>query len=143
MLACTAIKSGGPGWPRTAANRTQIRATPTVRLWADGSELLHTLAAVLRDVHVALRIDCDTVRLIELAGIVALAAEARQDLAGAALDHFDAGVVLIDDEHQPLNCIARERNRHRRAAAGLQFPVASRRDRSPRNLDVADKLPAL
>ena len=22
MLACTAIESGGPGWPRTAANRT-------------------------------------------------------------------------------------------------------------------------
>src|SRR5512147_2766186 len=72
------------------------------RLRADGPELLHALAAVLGHVHVALRVDGDAVRLIELAGIVPEAAEARQDPARRALDDLDARVVLVDDEHQPL-----------------------------------------
>src|SRR4051812_10091481 len=88
------------------------RNKPRGLLPTDDPEFLHAPAAVLGHVHVALRIDGDAVRLIELAGIVPLAAKARQDLARGALDDLDARVVLIDDEQQPLLGITRERERH-------------------------------
>ena len=44
--------------------------------------------------------------LIELARQVSDLSEARQDLAGLALDYIDLRIVLVDDEHEGLGGIA-------------------------------------
>src|SRR6266550_788823 len=63
-------------------------------------EALNLPAAVLGDVDVALGVDRDAVRLVELARIAADATKARELLAGLAFKNLDLRVVLVDDEHQ-------------------------------------------
>src|SRR5439155_7644601 len=66
-------------------------------------EPLHPLPAVFRDIDIAPRVDGDAVRLVELTGEVADApTEARQDLAGLAVDDFDLRIILVDEVHEPL-----------------------------------------
>ena len=62
--------------------------------------------AVFSDVEITSRIQRDAVRLVELARQLADPAQARQELAGRALDDIDLRVVLVDHEHKSLRRIA-------------------------------------
>jgi len=86
-------------------------------------EFLNPPSAVLRDIDIALGVDCDAVRLVELAREMAGTAEARKNFPAFALDDFDLRVVLVDKEDQPLARIWREIEGHRDAAALARFSI--------------------
>src|SRR5205085_2849691 len=78
----------------------------------DNPEPLHSLSPVLSYIHVALRVDRDAVRLIELTRIMTdPAAEAGQYGAAAPIDDFNLCVALIQEVDEFLRWIAGERNR--------------------------------
>src|ERR1700674_471554 len=106
-------------WPRCApfdkakpaGEDPAIDAAPAVRrdgsfLLADRLELVNSPAAVFDDVKIVPRIYSDTMSLIELARQVSDLSQAGQELAGLALDYIDLRIVLVDDEHEGLGCIA-------------------------------------
>src|SRR5229473_3256426 len=73
--------------------------------------------------------------LIELARQVSDLSEARQDLAGLALDDIDPRIVLVDHEHEGLGGIARQSERHRCAPALLDLPIGRHGDGLPRQVE--------
>src|SRR5215470_8442108 len=81
--------------------------------------------------------------LIELARQVSDLSEARQDLAGLALDDIDPRVVLVDHEHEGLGGIARQCERHRRASALLDLPIGRHGDGLPRIVEGLLEIPHL
>src|SRR5687767_11069331 len=76
-------------------------------------ELLDASAAELGDIDIALRIDGDTVRVVELPREVSGPTETRKVFACLALDDLDLRAVLIDHVHEPLHRVARQGERHR------------------------------
>ena len=70
-------------------------------LLRDHLELLNAPPAVLGYIDVAFGVDGDPMRLVELAGEVARAAEAGKDLSAFAFDDLDLGIVLVDQEDLP------------------------------------------
>src|SRR5216684_72634 len=82
-------------------------------------------------------------RLIELARQVSDLSEARQDLAGLALDDIDPRIVLVDHEHDGLGGIARQGERHRRASALLDLPIGRHGDGLPRIVEGLLEIPHL
>src|SRR5215475_5437501 len=81
--------------------------------------------------------------LIELARQVSDLSEARQDLAGLALDDIDPRTVLVDHEHEGLGGIARQCERHRRASALLGLPIGRHGDGLPRIVEGLLEIPHL
>src|ERR1700722_6368242 len=98
-------------------------------------ELVHPPAAVFVDIDIALGVHRNAMRLVELTGLLADAAEARQHFAGLAIDDVDLRIVLVDDEHVGLLGIGREIDRHRGAAELLDLAVGRHGDGLPRQLD--------
>src|SRR5258707_8762969 len=123
LLARAASLQPSSGHPAALQRTRQLQTAPSQLHWrlqetagswvllalllTDDCELLDALAPVLGDINAALRVDGDAVRLIELARVMAHAAEARQDLPGLTLDDLDLRIVLIDDVQQPLIRIVR------------------------------------
>src|SRR6266567_3723909 len=91
-------------------------------------ELVDPLAAILVDINIALGIDRDAVRLVELAREAPGAAETRQLLAALAIDDIDRRIVLVDDEDELLCRIGREVDCHDRAPALLDRAAFWRSD---------------
>src|SRR5262245_56997071 len=115
-----------------------LRVTPLPRRtlsWAHRLEPVNPSAAVFTDVKVALGVQRDAERLIELARELSDAAQARHDLAAGALDDVDLRIVLVDHEHERLRAIAGEIDRHRGAAALLDLAVARHGDGFPRHVE--------
>src|SRR5216684_3334451 len=100
-------------------------------------ELVHPLAAIFRNIDVALGVDRNAMRLIKLAGLLADAAEARHRPAGLAVDDVDLGVVLVDHKHVGLLRIWREIDCDGGAAELLDLAVRRHGDGRPRQLDGA------
>src|SRR5438552_16666867 len=65
-------------------------------------EFLNPLSPVFGDIEVGFGVHRDAVRLIELAGELAGAAETGQDVAGVGLDAFDLRLVLVTLVHAPM-----------------------------------------
>src|SRR5215467_12909605 len=98
-------------------------------------ELVHPSPTVFGDIHIAHRVHCNAMCLVELAGLLADTAEARQQLSGFAVDDIDLRTVLIDDEHVGLLGVGREIDRHGRAAELLDLAVRRHGHGLPRQLD--------
>src|SRR5687768_3340528 len=92
-------------WPAGTAEEPLTSSAPNFR-----NEPVHPPAAVFGNVDVALRIDGDPVRLVELPGKVSWTSEVPDDLSGFAVDHLDLRVVLVDDEEEAL--VGRKVDRH-------------------------------
>src|SRR5262245_42679412 len=65
---------------------------------AEIAEFLYALALHLGAVDIALAVNADEVKVVELAELVADAANAVHDLAAHAVDHVELAVWVIDNE---------------------------------------------
>src|SRR5207302_3793011 len=65
---------------------------------AEVAEFLHALALHFGAVDVALAVDADEVEIVELAELMADAADGAHEVSAGAIDHVELAVRVVDDE---------------------------------------------
>src|ERR1700722_15032186 len=98
-------------------------------------EFVNPLATVFGDIDIALGIDRDPMSLVELAWEAPGAAKTRQLFAALAIDDVDGGIVLIDDENEPLSRIGGEVDCPHRAPTLLKGAIGRRGHGCPWEID--------
>src|ERR1700693_4249170 len=88
---------------RTAAGLFRFEAT---FLLADRLEPVDSPGAGFDSVKIVPRIHGDTMSLGELTRQVSDLSQTRQEFAGLTFDYIDPRIILVDDEHECLGCIA-------------------------------------